>query len=264
MPQEVAEQLIDLVSYWSPWFALAVARPLGFAMLFAVFAWGNLNQGMIRMAFAMVLALPALSASFGESTLPVLELPIAVALVKEIMIGALLGFIASLPLAIATSAGSIVDFYRGAMMGQPDPAGGEVMPVATLFAVIAIWTFANLGGFWVCASILYSSYNVWPVQSGFPVFTANSGAVMDLIEHLLLGALVLAGPLLLLMFLSDLAHLVSSKFGKQINVTYMAFSSKNILMIVVLPFFMVLAVRAIQDDFGLLNQTLDLLRMIIA
>jgi hypothetical protein len=32
----------------------------------------------------------------------------------------------------------------------------------------------------------------------------------------------------------------------------------------VLPFFLVLAVRAIQDDFGLLNQTLDLLRMIIA
>lgn len=263
MPQQVAEQLIDLVSFWSPWFALAVARPLGFAMLFAVFAWGNLNHGMIRMAFAMVLALPALSASFGETTLPVLELPIAVALVKEIMIGALLGFIGSLPLAIATSAGSIIDFYRGAMMGQPDPAGGEVMPVATLFAVIALWTFANLGGFWVCSAILYSSYNVWPVQSGFPEFSGNSGAVMDLIEHLLLGALVLSGPLLLLMFLSDLAHLVSSKFGKQINVTYMAFSSKNILLIAVLPFFLVLAVRAIQDDFGLLNQSLDLLRMIV-
>ena len=43
----------------------------------------------------------------------------------------------------------------------------------------------------------------------------------------------------------------------------MAFSSKNILIIAVLPFFMVLAVRAIQDDFSLLNQSLDLLRMIV-
>jgi type III secretion protein T len=258
MPPEVTLFLLKLVNDWAPWVALAVARPFGFTILFSAFQWGHAGTGMIHMAFAVVLALPAIGLAGGPPSTEALEMPYLLALGKEVAIGALLGFLASVPLSIAIGAGGIIDIYRGANQGEPDPSGGQSTVFASLFAVTSLWIFANIGGFWTCAAIIYSSYTVWPVNAALPPFDPGADAALMALEHILTGALMLAAPILLIMFISDVAHLVSSKFGKNINVTYMSFSSKTLLAALALPLFMLVATRALRDDYNWLNDVVPL------
>lgn len=173
----------------------------------------------------------------------------------------MLAFFASIPLAIAVGAGGFIDYYRGSFNGISDPAGGQITPVATLLAISSLWIFANLGGFWIISAMIYSSYEIWPVQSEFPVFDAGMDAFLQMIEALAKGALILAGPVVSLLFISDIAHLISTKFGKQINVSHLAFSSKNLLLALLLPLFMIVAVRAIKNDFDLYSMALEWMKV---
>ncbi|MEM7429687.1 MAG: flagellar biosynthetic protein FliR [Pseudomonadota bacterium] len=247
----LAQWLIDLLGVWGPWMALAVARPAGFALVFSVFAWGHINSGILRMGFAMVLAMPLLSQGIDGHSLEELALPLPAALAKEVFLGVMLAFFASVPMAIAVGGGGIIDFYRGSFNGTMDPASGQITPVATLFAICALWIFANLGGFWIVAAMIYTSYEFWPVQASFPEFKGGAATFLHMIEMIALGALVLAGPMVFILFISDMVHLASTKFGKQINVTHLAFSSKNLLVAALLPVFMIVVVRALKDDFDL-------------
>ncbi|PHP66489.1 hypothetical protein CSC94_14520 [Zhengella mangrovi] len=262
MNQDFVSLLLDLASQWAPWVALAVARPFGFTLMFAVFYWGHLTTGAIRMAYATALALPALSFDPAAPDLAALAMPYPVALVKELALGALLGFVASAPLLVAVVAGGILDTYRGATQGSPDPSGGQAPPVATLLAVASLWLFANTGGFWVTAAMIYSSYDVWPVNAVLPAPVGGAAAVAAVVGHVVSGGLLLAAPPLLLLMASDIAHLVSSKFGKSINVTQMAFSSKALFMVIILPFFMLVAVQALRDDYKWLGTVVPMARKV--
>ena len=104
-----------------PWVVLAIARPFGFTMLFAAFAWGNISSGVIRMAFSIAIALPLLANGIPSYGVEELQLAFAATLIKELFLGAVLGLISSIPLAIAIAGGSILDLYRGALEGGPDP-----------------------------------------------------------------------------------------------------------------------------------------------
>ncbi|MEZ5792465.1 MAG: flagellar biosynthetic protein FliR [Nitratireductor sp.] len=253
MGLELTTGLLDLFGAWAPWVALAVARPFGFSVFFMAFQWAQVSTGMIRMAFAVALALPALQFDPEGRAISELSMPFMAALVKEVAIGGFLGFIASVPLAIAVGAGGILDFYRGATQGSTDPSGGQVTAIASLMAVSSLWIFASIGGFWTVSSIIYTSYAAWPVTSAFPVLTQGAGLVIDMVERIITGSLVLCAPVLVILFLSDIVHLVSSKFGKNINVTHMAFSSKALIAVMVLPFFMLVALQSMRSGYDWLS-----------
>lgn len=254
--------LLDIISLHAEWVVLAVARPFGFTLLFYPFAWGKVNAGIIRMGFAMAIAMPSIGSIPPSSSVHDLDWPYLALLVKEIFLGGLIGLFASIPLASAVAAGGIIDMYRGAMAGGPDPGGGEMPPIGNLLAIISLWVFAALGGFWIVVQILYTSYTIWPAVEPLPRILASTGALFDFAGKVTLSALVLAGPMLAILFFSDIIHLVSTKFGKQINVSHMAFSSKNILMIIILPVFLFYAYQSMRSGFGDLGQSLGLVRKV--
>ncbi len=94
---------------------ILAARPLGFALVFTAFAWAHLNSGLLRIAFGLVLALPAIHPILGEAPAMVkgMPLPAFVMIGKELFIGILLGLLASLPFEALGGAGGIVDSMRG-------------------------------------------------------------------------------------------------------------------------------------------------------
>ena len=49
-------------------------------------------------------------------------------------------------------------------------------------------------------------------------------------------------------------------FGKNINVSYLAFSNKNVVFALVAPFTVLVAVHAVREHLALLGTSLDLLR----
>jgi len=244
--------ILDLFAGYVPWLVLAVARPFGFTLLFAAFAWTQLGAGMLRMVFALAITAPLLSNGVPSAELQ-LEMGFVALLLKELIIGAMLGFASSIPLAIAVAGGGIIDLYRGAGQGVPDPSGGQVSPYGNLFAVISLWLFASIGGFQIITSTIYTSYDIWAVNARFPDFNPGADVILQILEKILLGAVVLAGPLLVIMFISDIIHLIGAKFGKNIDVGHLAFSTKNLIALIVLPLFLVVSIRLFKDELEFLR-----------
>ena len=237
--------LIDLISRQAPWIALAVARPFGMTLIFYAFAWGHLNSGILRMAFAFAIAAPSVGSGVPLEPVESLETAFTVLLVKELFLGLVLGLICSVPLAVATAAGGIIDIYRGAMAGGPDPAGGEMASSSTVLVVLSLWLFAAAGGFFLIAQVIYASYTIWPATAPVPSFTGDLSVLYRLGAGIIKSALVLSGPLVAVMFFSDVAHLISAKFGKQINVSQLAFTSKNIIFVALLPIYLLFAFQVL-------------------
>ena len=249
---EVAQQvLLQSVFDSLKVMVLATARPFGLTMTFMAFGWAHLNIGVLRMVFAIAVALPVAMPliSVQQSHLPDLPYPYVFVLVKEIFIGGLFGWVASLPFAIAASSGHIIDAYRGGTSGDPDPGGGQITPYAKLFLVMSLFLFASLNGFWILTDTIYSTYAVWPMfdalplQRGFEPF-----AIFMVLEALVSSALVIAAPLLLLMFATDLIFLLATKFGKQINVSHLAFSVKNVVSLIMLPIMCLILIRLFKGE----------------
>ena len=245
--------------------SVVVARPFGISIVFFPFAWAHLNSGVLRMAFAIAVAMPVFgpAASDPSALMASLELGFFGTLIKELLFGIIIGFLASLPFAIFLGGGAIVDFYRGGAQGGPDPNGGDLPVYARLFTITGLWMFAALGGFWLTADLLYASYAAYPIESGFPGFATNSGAYIGLLGRIVLGAFVLGGPLILVMFLSDMTFLMSSKFGKSINVTHLAFPMKNLVALVALPFYSFVLIRLIKGELTGGEGTLTIMRSLL-
>ena len=256
----LGQELIELVAQQAPWVALAIARPFGFTIVFYAFAWGHLNSGVLRMAFAFAIAAPSIASGFPADPVETLETAYLLLLLKEVFFGILIGLIASAPLAVAVGAGGIIDIYRGASLGNPDLGGGEATPVANTLVVISLWIFAAVGGFWMVARLLYESYVIWPAVEPLPAFSADMGTLWRFAGTIVMSAVILSGPMLALMFFSDIAHLISVKFGKQINVSHMAFSTKNILLAAALPVYLVFAYQSLRATHGDMAQTLNVLQ----
>lgn len=248
---ELFNAFLDIFAEYTPWVVLAVARPFGFTLLFAAFAWAHLSSGILRMAFALGITLPLLANGIPSSEIQ-LEMSYFAILGKELLIGALLGFVSSIPLAIAIAGGGIIDIYRGAMLGGNDPAGGEVTTFGSLFAVLSLWLFASIGGFQIITGSIYASYEIWAVNAVFPTFSPGADVLLEVLEKILLSALVLAGPLLVIMFLSDIIHLIGAKFGKNIDVGHLTFSTKNLIIIMVLPLFLLISIRVFKENLEFL------------
>ena len=247
---EVLEPLFDLGAEIAAVFALAVARAFGLSIVFFPFAWGHLNSGIIRMAFAVAIALPIVQPTFSDPTLVLesLALGYVLTLIKELVVGLVIGLLLSIPFAVFLGGGAIIDFYRGGFQGAPDPSGGTIPAYANLFVIVGLWMFAALGGFWITVDVIYRSYDAYPLAAGFPALVANAAAFVRLLGSIVLGALVLGGPIVLVMFLSDMTFLMSSKFGKSINVTHLAFPMKNLVALVALPFYAAVLLRLIKGE----------------
>lgn len=233
-------------------FLLASARPLGLTVTFTVFAWAHVNSGLLRIALAAALALPVMApiAAAPVTVLDALPAPYVVLLGKELALGSAIGFLAALPFEAAVIAGGAVDAYRGGGPGQPGPAG-ELTPFGQLFVVIALFLFAVTGGFWWIADALYASYGLFPLTALGPGLPPDGVArLVSALGGMLSLAVVLAGPLILLMFLSDLGFLVAAKLARQVNTSLVAFSAKNLLALVVLPLYAMVVIRVLGDEMA--------------
>ena len=263
-PLGIPEALFDYLEELAALYALAVARPFGISIVFFPFAWGHLNSGIIRMAFAITIAMPTFAPAAADPTplLEALSLGFVPTLVKELFVGLIIGFVASVPFAVFLGGGAVIDFYRGGFQGSPDPSGGTVPAYAKLFTIVGLWMFAALGGFWITADILYASYGAYPIEAGFPSLVDRGAALLGVLARIALGALVLGGPIILVMFLSDMTFLMSSKFGKSINVTHLAFPMKNLVALVALPFYAFVLLRLIKSELTGGQGTLVIVRQL--
>lgn len=244
---------------------LAAGRPLGFTLLFTAFAWGRLNSGILRIAFALAIALPVMAPLWltSRAAMEALPHPFVILMLKELFIGLVIGFLLSLPFEAMGTAGSIVDNYRGSGVPLQTPSG-EATPFGQVFLVVTLWMFAALDGFFIVVDVLYSTYGIWPLLETIPSLTTDGlSAFFLFLTRLLKLAAIVAGPMLILLAAVDLVFAVSAKIGKQINVTFLAMGVKALVAALALPPFALVLVRIVQGEVKALAAFEPLIRAAI-
>jgi flagellar biosynthetic protein FliR len=144
---------------------------------------------------------------------------------REALVGVMMGFVARMIFFAVEVAGQMVGFSMGLSAAQlMNPAFGESSAVIEQFKnIMAILLFLVINGHHLYIEALFKSYDLAPV--GILSFgTAATASLAKTVQEVFLIALKLAGPMIAVMVMMNLAVGVIGKFVPQINVFVVSFS----------------------------------------
>jgi flagellar biosynthetic protein FliR len=153
----------------------------------------------------------------------------ALALVNEVMLGFLIGFVCNLIFYAVQAAGDIMDLQMGMSIATvvSPTTGGVVSVVGMLAFFLALAVFVAADGHHMILSSFNQSFKLLPLAA--PLNFADGRIVMQIIEvvkGLWLTAVQLAAPIVLLIFLSDFSFGIVSRVAPQVNVFMLGFQVK--------------------------------------
>jgi type III secretion protein T len=191
---------------------------------------GTVARGSLSLSMAMFLV-PWLAQGTNSPPSGLLEaLPL---LAKEMALGTLFGFLASLVFYAASGVGFLVDNQRGmAMATETDPVSGmETSPLGALVIETLIMAFSAGGGLALFFPALLSTYVFWPPFSFWPDWGAAplSHLLLSQFQWYIATVVSLAAPMLMVCFLVDLGMGLMNRFASQLNVFFLAMPIKSAL-----------------------------------
>jgi type III secretion protein T len=156
---------------------------------------------------------------------------------KEILIGLLIGFTFVIVFHGIQAAGFFIDNQRGSTMASSiDPLlGGQTSPIGMLLTQAFVVYFFVTGGFLAMLGVIYSSYEVMPVLTFVPRMPAEGALfISQQLDRLVRIAFVLAAPVFAAMFLSELGIAFVGRFAPQLDVFFVAMPVKSAVAFLVL------------------------------
>ena len=217
-----------------------------------VFSWGLIIYPIVA---------PTLDDQLGSA------LTLLAIIVKEIVIGILVGFLAAKMFWIAMSVGFFIDNQRGASMASVyDPTSGEqTSPFGLFLQQTLIVLFYTSGGFLVFLGGMFQSYLVWPIDSFYPELSeAFPGFFIDVVDDIMLTTVVLASPVVITVFVSEFGLGLMNRFAPQLNVFVLAMPVKSLVAMIVLVIYLPLLLLMFQDEHIKSEMMIDLLKGIFA
>jgi type III secretion protein T len=108
-----------------------------------------------------------------------------------------------------------------------------------LFSFAFITFFLVAGGFQALLGLIYDSYRLWEPLSYWPTFNVETAnLLMVQLNRLMATGLLLAAPVLVAMFLSEVGLALVSRFAPQLQVFFLAMPIKSGIAIFVLVVYM--------------------------
>ena len=241
---------------------LAMARASGMFMMNPLFIRLGLT-GLIRTAVAFTLSLPLLS-----EALPVAAshsgMWLAALVMKEWLMGAILGLVLGLPFFAAEMAGEIVDLQRGSTMAQlVDPLNSVTTGVtAALFSMLLVTLFFASGSFLVMLEVFYHSIHWWPIADTLPVFNKGAGDdIVALLDKLIRAGLLLVAPLMIALLGCDIVLAYLARMSPQFHLFDLSLPIKNLLFIIMLVLYSSLLLPSLSETLSLMQQTVTDVRL---
>ena len=209
----------------------------------------NINA-MSRMGIAMMLAV---FVSFGRPANELTSLggsQIGLLVLKELLLGVILGFAMSTVFWAVEYAGALLDNAAGfnnVQMSNP-MSDQEATPLADTLAMLAGAVFFSIGGAIFFAQAMFESFQVWPVADLTP---SVQGAYVVFIERqvgaLLSNALKLAAPILVVLLLIDVGMGVLSHSAEKLEPNNLAQPIKGVVTIVMVVLFVSVAFDSLRQ-----------------
>jgi len=197
----------------------------------------SLLRYAISGAFGL-LAAPVVLATFPTQEIGVLNLLAVV--VKEAFVGFVMGYFFAIPFWMFQAIGFFIDNQRGASIGATlDPlTGNDSSPLGEMFLQAFIVFLLSVGGLQLILGALYDSYRLWPIFTWMPVLSEASVPLMlDQLDRLVRLAVVLAAPVLIVMFMAEIGLALISRFVPQLQVFFIAMPVKCALAFMVLSMY---------------------------
>lgn len=247
--------------------ALAMPRATGMVIIFPVFVRTGIT-GILRTGVVLAMAIPLMP--YVAQELSKIEDPssffIAAVVLKEGFIGFLLGMALGLPFWGLEAAGDVIDFQRGstgATMVDPSQVS-EASVTGTFLVLTMITLFFVADGMQIVIDALYKTYTVWPLFDFTPKLSADSAvSIFKLADQIMRLAFVIAGPVVIAMFLGDAVLAAITRFAPQLNVFVLSMGVKSAIFIALMPIYAVFLFDYIGDAFAPLYDVVEQFRRMI-
>ena len=235
------EALEDLAKQVLYTMALAMPRIVGAMTALSFLGPSVLGGPLARNGIAAALSFmvyPIVSEQIEAAQLS--GLAFAGAAAKELLVGMLIGAVVMVLFWSIQAVGNFIDNQRGATMASSmDPFVGEQSSPFGLFmtqSMVAV--FFCTGIFNSFLDGIYRSYELWPATSFWP---SIDGTVVDFFvaQFVLISqmAVLVGGPVVIAMFLSEIGLGFISRFAPQLNVFFLSMPVKSGVACLMLVFF---------------------------
>jgi len=197
---------------------------------------------------------------------PGFSLDLLILIAKEAFIGLLLGFLLSIIFWAVEAAGSIVDYQRGAGMAAVfNPLSGHQDSPYSMFLLQAmVVIFFATGGFLTMLQVIFTSYQLWPIDSIAPVMSAQfPDFFLKYTDSLMQFGALYAAPIVITLFLAEFALGLINRFAPQLNVFFLSMPIKSGLTAAILVLYFFTLKEVFNRDLLEMQQTLFFLKGIV-
>ena len=255
---------MDMEAFRHVLFAILVTSPRIVAAFGVIpFMGKQILHGMTRNSIVLSFAIPLFPMVLPgvPKDMPALPL-LAAVILKEAIVGLMLGFVAGIIFWAAESVGYFIDNQRGATMANVfDPmTGTQTSPLGSLLLQLTAVLFFAGGGFLVLLSAIYESYRLWPIFSFFPRFDAGfSEFFLGQADLLMQLTVLLGGPIVIALFVSEMGLGLINRFAPQLNVFFLSMPIKSGIAIFLLILYLTFLVSYFGEEIVRLKALTNLI-----
>ncbi|WP_424978268.1 EscT/YscT/HrcT family type III secretion system export apparatus protein [Leisingera sp. S232] len=173
--------------------------------------------------------------------------------IKEFILGFLLGVLTWLPVRGLEFAGVVLDTQRGSTQAQDYDVifAAQTTPTAILLAQTFSAYFFTSGGLLMVLTMLFESTRIWPPAAPFPEISANSSALLIQFAGILfVTALAVAMPISGFMIIADIVIAFLARSAQSLNALTFGMPVKSGIMLILLFFYLEIVYPKIMMTFG--------------
>jgi flagellar biosynthetic protein FliR len=257
---------MEFIIQYIPAFLLVLCRVTAFFVTVPIFSMRGVPV-QFRIGIAFFLALFAFL-TMDAQVIPMDALYVLM-IVREILVGILLGFVAYLFITVTQIAGSFVDMQMGfGIANVIDPLTGAQSPVLGNFKFfIAILLFLAMDGHHYLIHAIMNSYDWVPLDNELFVRISEGGISAFLLQSMgtmFVLAFQLAAPLIAALFLVDIALGMLARSAPQFNIFVIGLPLKSmvgfLVILVMVPGFLYLFQQLFGHLFDSMNRLLVLIQ----
>lgn len=164
-------------------------------------------------------------------------------LMKELFIGTLIGFMASIPFVVVQNTGIIIDHQRGgaSLMVNDPTLQNQSSPLGTLFNLLMIYLFFMIDGPFMIIDAVSQSYDILPPDKFLNpnFFNLDSKFFVDIMKvmgRIMIISIQLAAPALIMILMTDFFLGIANRLAPQVQITFLGMPLKSLLGLAVIFF----------------------------
>jgi flagellar biosynthetic protein FliR len=222
---------ITLNFEWIEAAMLAAVRMTAFIVIAPPFSYNAIPlriKGMLAIGLALAVAPRVTPGYVSPDTAGFIT-----ALVLEILVGAVLGFLVMVVFSAIQSAGNLIDMFGGFSMAQAfDPQSMlNGAQFTRLFHMTALALLFASGGYQLVIGGLTRSFTALPLGGGIDL-ASPAEAMIGAVTQMFLASVQIAGPLLVVLFLADAGLGLLTRVAPALNAFALGFPLKILLTLI--------------------------------